>query len=167
MMLRVAAEMSNSENDPIFIDRDGERFVYVLDYMRDGNVTLPIYISKGSFLSDLQYYGLEVRDSKSILIGSRTCVSELLFCTKNHNAHIDRLSFGKECRMLAKQSVDKILSKHRSVTCISQRSSRTDCGRQKQYHCFEKFLRSMVYKSCTSNKMVDIGQAPLEQRFCE
>jgi BTB/POZ domain len=60
MMLRVLSEMKVDEEttDPIFIDRDSTRFGYVLDYMRDGKVTLPITISKDCFVSDLNYFGI-------------------------------------------------------------------------------------------------------------
>jgi len=46
---------------PIFVDRDGDRFRYVLDYMRDGQkVNLPILtVAKEGFLKDLEYYGFE------------------------------------------------------------------------------------------------------------
>jgi BTB/POZ domain len=69
----VAAKSYNASNDkktvelprqqkqlPIFIDRDSNRFSYVLDYMRDGCiVVLPVSISKESFLTDLEYYCFE------------------------------------------------------------------------------------------------------------
>lgn len=59
MMLRVLGDLADNEKtDPIFIDRDSTRFGYILDYMRDGKVTLPITISKDSFVSDLNYYGI-------------------------------------------------------------------------------------------------------------
>lgn len=48
-------------NDPMFIDRNGERFQYVLDYMRDSPkvVPLPVTVSKDSVLNDLEYFGFE------------------------------------------------------------------------------------------------------------
>lgn len=68
MMLRAVSELMEydqneakvrtSKIEPVFIDRNGDRFDYVLDYMRNGSVTLPITISKDSFLSDLDYYNI-------------------------------------------------------------------------------------------------------------
>jgi BTB/POZ domain len=49
-----------NKNTPIFIDRNGERFQYVLDYMRDGSVQLPMTISKESLLKDMEYYGFDI-----------------------------------------------------------------------------------------------------------
>lgn len=49
---------ASTEDNEIFIDRNGERFQYVLDYMRDGRVELPRSVSKSLFQADLDYYGL-------------------------------------------------------------------------------------------------------------
>jgi hypothetical protein len=64
-LLAMSASKSWQE-DPtaeIFIDRDGDRFRYILDYMRDGNVVLPCTVSKEAVLADLEYYGIEFDDS--------------------------------------------------------------------------------------------------------
>ena len=43
---------------PIFIDRNGERFQYVLDYMRDdGTVYLPNDIPPDAIIAELEYFG--------------------------------------------------------------------------------------------------------------
>ena len=51
------------QSDPdstLFIDRNGERFQCVLDYMRDGEVILPgNAVSKESLLREFEYYGFE------------------------------------------------------------------------------------------------------------
>jgi hypothetical protein len=46
----------------IYIDRDGERFKYVLDYLRYGKVSLPLSIPKEMFLLDMEYYGFAYRN---------------------------------------------------------------------------------------------------------
>ena len=38
----------------IFIDRNGERFQYVLDYMRDDFVLLPLSIPRAQLISDME-----------------------------------------------------------------------------------------------------------------
>lgn len=50
----------------MFIERDGERFRYCLDYMRDNKVFLPPTVAKGALLLDLEYYGFENVDTTSI-----------------------------------------------------------------------------------------------------
>ena len=51
---------NEGKDEPLFIDRDGERFRYVLDFMRDGpKVSLPVTVSKEGFLKDLDYFGFD------------------------------------------------------------------------------------------------------------
>lgn len=80
LLARAASEVwQSSDNDtgeggdtriysvkPISIERDGERFRYCLDYMRDGKVRLPLTESKAALLHELQYYGFEDVDGNSI-----------------------------------------------------------------------------------------------------
>jgi hypothetical protein len=50
----------------VFIDRDGTRFQYVLDYMRDQKVHLAMNVSKDSILMELEYFGFANVDGDSI-----------------------------------------------------------------------------------------------------
>ena len=43
---------------PVFIDRDGDTFRSVLDYLRYGSITLPMTVSKEMFLRDMDFYGI-------------------------------------------------------------------------------------------------------------
>eukprot|EP00854_Cymbomonas_tetramitiformis_P010903 gene10903-12900_t len=45
--------------DPIFIERDGERFRYCLDYLRDGRAVLPWSESREAVLHEFDYYGID------------------------------------------------------------------------------------------------------------
>lgn len=45
-----------SEIDVIFVDRNGLRFAYCLDYVRDGEVAIPSSITVESLVRDLEYY---------------------------------------------------------------------------------------------------------------
>ncbi len=49
----------------IFIDRDGLLFRFVLNYLRDGKVVLPITVDKNTFLHELSYYGIAMEDDSS------------------------------------------------------------------------------------------------------
>eukprot|EP00985_Skeletonema_marinoi_P019529 scaffold11238_cov150-Skeletonema_marinoi.AAC.3 len=44
--------------EPVFIDRNGNIFEYVLDYLRYGSIELPRNVPKSSFERDLDFYGL-------------------------------------------------------------------------------------------------------------
>jgi hypothetical protein len=52
------------QQDPkaeIFVERDGTLFQFVLSYLRDGKVCLPLTTAK-TVLDELSYYGAEVLD---------------------------------------------------------------------------------------------------------
>ena len=76
MLSRLASETwcSGDQNgsdvtnaDALFIERDGERFKYCLDYMRDGGVVnLPSKVPKEALLLDLDYYGFQDVDLSTI-----------------------------------------------------------------------------------------------------
>ena len=55
----VSKEWGHDDDDIIFIDRNGYRFQYVLDYMRDQEVNLPMTESIEATKRELEYYGLE------------------------------------------------------------------------------------------------------------
>ena len=53
---------TNIHGDAIFIDRDGQLFRHVLNYLRDGKVVLPIAIHMNTFLHELSFYGIHLTD---------------------------------------------------------------------------------------------------------
>lgn len=60
MLARIASEeWEQDEQSEIFIERDGARFKYCLDVLRDGKVSLPPTVSKSAILEDLIYYGVD------------------------------------------------------------------------------------------------------------
>ena len=86
--------------DPLFIDRDGERFRYVLDYMRDGpEIALPITVSKESLVKDLEYFGFENVNPKDISI--RPSCSVYVDALNQMNKLDDELGAKHEYSMLA------------------------------------------------------------------
>ena len=87
--------------NPIFIDRDGERFKYVLDGYRDGCIILPRTVSIGSLENELRYFGLSkipIRQERptfdECLSGSKEGLLELT--VKLHETYSDQK---KEFRM--------------------------------------------------------------------
>ena len=60
MLAKSASEQWQTDPEKeIFIDRDGATFGHVLNYLRDGKVSLPITIRKETLLSELEYYGVD------------------------------------------------------------------------------------------------------------
>jgi hypothetical protein len=72
MLTRLVSETwqnEESSNEAIFIDRDGERFAFVLDYLRYGQVQLPATMSKDALMKDMDYYGI-LADGGKILVSN-------------------------------------------------------------------------------------------------
>jgi len=67
------------QKDPeseVFIERDGEMFRHVLNYLRDGGkVKLPLTVTKDGFLLELEYYCVDGIDERnvddSLIMGSQ------------------------------------------------------------------------------------------------
>lgn len=57
----LAQMAEQSPNQPIYVAGDGDRFEYVLNYMRDGVVYLPAAVSKKSLLVDMDDYGFDTK----------------------------------------------------------------------------------------------------------
>lgn len=68
MLARLVSDTWQKDPDKeIFIDRDGDRFRYILDYMRHQKVSLPVTdLTKHALLQELEYFGFENVDSEAI-----------------------------------------------------------------------------------------------------
>jgi hypothetical protein len=56
MLARIASETWQKDpTETIFINGDGERFRYVLDYLRTGSIFLPLTVPKPAVLKDLEW----------------------------------------------------------------------------------------------------------------
>ena len=58
MLERSASKVWNEGGDEVFIEGNGHRFQYVLDFMRHEKVTLPSSESIDAFLTEMEYYGI-------------------------------------------------------------------------------------------------------------
>jgi len=75
MPTRSASEHWHSDDSSeIYIDRNGSRFQYVLDYLRDGRVVLPISECKEAIISELEYYSIDY--DEDYIIHSSTSQSQ-------------------------------------------------------------------------------------------
>jgi BTB/POZ domain len=78
MLARSADELWHEDPESeIFVERNGDRFQYVLDYLRDGRAFLPMGVPKDAFLGDLEYYCLEGVDESKIE-RKLTCAAQVL-----------------------------------------------------------------------------------------
>jgi hypothetical protein len=84
---------TEESQSPLFIDRDGERFSFVLDFLRHGKVALPFTVTKESLLLDLDFYGIQVADRSKVEYAASpsafSCLQrikdeeQLLYCLSN------------------------------------------------------------------------------------
>lgn len=65
-----STKSSGGMDEAIFIDRDFRRFRYVLDYVRDRQVHLPMTESREAFQKELEYYGFDDIQEDAIVIGT-------------------------------------------------------------------------------------------------
>jgi K+ channel tetramerisation domain. len=81
MLSKSASEQwqKDPKSDEIFIERNGVRFQYVLDYMRDGKVDVPLSQTKASILAELDYFGIDVAD-KTVIDCSKTIATRGIAC---------------------------------------------------------------------------------------
>jgi hypothetical protein len=115
---KVWANDDHDPNDAHFIDRNGDRFQYVLDYMRDRQVNLPMTMSKGAFLKEMEYYNFDGVEDSSIFVGTVEDATYLADVVPNHvyeederlmtlikeaNKSIEECAFLKE----TKESIEK------------------------------------------------------------
>lgn len=63
MLSRLVSDtwLENPESE-VFIDRDGDIFSYILNYLRYGEVVLPHNMPKEGFLRDLDFYGIPIEE---------------------------------------------------------------------------------------------------------
>ena len=67
MLARMVSEQWQEDScAEIFIERDGSRFKYVLDYLRDGNVLLPVSFAREKLLEELKYFCIEVSQPSAV-----------------------------------------------------------------------------------------------------
>eukprot|EP00978_Attheya_sp_CCMP212_P018848 scaffold52077_cov52-Attheya_sp.AAC.3 len=83
MLARSASQVWQQDPESeIFMERNGIRFQYVLDYLRDGNVFLPVTESKEALIHDLNYFGINanddmINDSDSKLYSTSSAMSAI------------------------------------------------------------------------------------------
>jgi hypothetical protein len=88
MLARMASETWQKDRElTLFIDENGERFQYCLDYMRHNEVWLPLDVPKEVLLRDLDFYGFSNVDPETIRGGSSNLAAaqHLAKCKNDHD----------------------------------------------------------------------------------
>ena len=94
-MVNAHWQNGNNTDEPIFIDRDGDNFRYVLAYMRDHRVTLPITVPVANLRADLAYYAFP-EPKESDIVSERLdkaipFVVSLTICSSANDDHMEKL----------------------------------------------------------------------------
>jgi hypothetical protein len=105
MLSRSASQHWNNDDGDktIFIDQDGQRFRYCLEYMRNGTVQLPLTESKSAVLQDLIYYGFQNVDPDTINDSSAIIEATNFVCAHAENAKNKIQAIEQTIRDLQKQ----------------------------------------------------------------
>jgi hypothetical protein len=124
MLAKICSDTWQSDpTSEVFINRDGERFRYVLDYLRDGSVALPLSIPKAAFLKELEYFGFEGVDAGSITVdysSANEASNYIAECYAN---------FKKECQARVNDLEMKINYHYLALACYKSFSDGGDLKR--------------------------------------
>ena len=75
---RLAAKaLKDGTDDPIFIDRDGDLFLFVLNFLREGEVDLPMTVPRKAFMAEIRYYGIAYDWGSIRQFGAPSLLSEV------------------------------------------------------------------------------------------
>lgn len=64
----------NEPGKPLFIDRDGDKFALVLDYLRYGSIDSPPSVPQTMIQRELDYYGVVARNTENCGVRTMTFV---------------------------------------------------------------------------------------------
>jgi hypothetical protein len=74
----ISGKWKEGEGDEeIFIDRDGRRFGYILEYLRSDRVHLPHLSARSALMEEFEYFGIDADESKILVQHDFMCLDEL------------------------------------------------------------------------------------------
>jgi hypothetical protein len=174
MLARMTSE--TWQKDPevtLFIERNGECFQYCLDYMRDGEVWLPLNAPKEGILLDLDYFGFEEVDTTKIHGGSSNLAAarHLVKCKKEHE---QVLSTCMESVKAAETALKAAEATRRENVKAAKTTSTCE---EVAYECFvrssrgESLAMSLIHSSepvlCESAKIAVANQAEFQDHLAK
>ena len=94
MLSKLISETWEKKPDkPVFIDRDGDLFSHVLNYLRYGSIELPPSVPQSMFERELDYYGISITPSSV----SKLSLGELTQHLTEHKRKWELFLFAVEC----------------------------------------------------------------------
>ncbi len=134
--LKIETDLRDEDNEgeefsvEIFIDRDGLLFRHVLNYLRDGKITIPVTVAKSAILRELEYYGVDA-DATSVEICTQATARGAL----SINRLIQSLEHEELCVRFARICIDRYKNKARDDEF--QFFMRHDCADKVDYEACE------------------------------
>lgn len=113
MLARLVSDTWQEDpNKSVFIDRDGDIFAQVLNYLRYGSITLPDNIVKDMFLRDLDFYGIvpEEDSVKSASEGWASKIDDRRDKIKDYGDKMRQLQLEYDIEFLANHCASKYIS---------------------------------------------------------
>ena len=138
------ATTNSVKDETIFIDRDGQLFRHVLNYLRDGRVILPIAMDKNTFLHELSYYGIHVNDDDcaNITVNTEANAHSVL----QINGLIASLEKEESCIRFARLCIVQFKEKGSTgLSTTTHSSSRNGSSKGRGGHEFVFVVRSTDY----------------------
>ena len=180
MLARSASETWQQDPETeIFLERNGIRFQYVLDYLRDGKVFLPVTESKEALIQDLKYFGIEangdmINDSDSKLYTMPSGMSAIRKELSELELEIARLELDRASKNLAVKCVKEFYSSAASHEVRSFKIRRNTVafgsmsnGGNKIEMCnrhLEKFRLKMKSENCNAYDFVLVSVQELVKK---
>ena len=172
ILARMTSELwlgsDKAKDEPIFIERNGERFQYCLDYMRDGRVSVSTAASKDGIMKDLEYYGLEGVDPSAIekatgrvLIDARRNMGEMVLDARKN---LGEMQLRALCKKVAIDSVDTYLSSGKTDLTIDltlRESVREDTWKNKGKDLIDETLAEFGFQTKSINYVIKGGFSDL------
>eukprot|EP00579_Thalassiosira_antarctica_P011451 CAMPEP_0201925696 /NCGR_PEP_ID=MMETSP0903-20130614/14854_1 /ASSEMBLY_ACC=CAM_ASM_000552 /TAXON_ID=420261 /ORGANISM="Thalassiosira antarctica, Strain CCMP982" /LENGTH=258 /DNA_ID=CAMNT_0048463405 /DNA_START=18 /DNA_END=794 /DNA_ORIENTATION=- len=97
LAMLISDRWNDDPSKPIFIDRDGDIFAHVLNYLRYGSIELPNGLPKSMFQRELGFYGITSNDNcvqQNTSIGEMKIIKEKI---DNAELHHDMLLVALYC----------------------------------------------------------------------
>ena len=153
MLYSAAAERWQTDpNATIFIQGNGERFQYCLDYMLRQRVHLPLTIPKAAVLADLDYYGFP--DVDPLHVTGNSVIDEVMDQITEVNEKLrdlarktEEVKLKKACLLLAIEFYAKVVHTESLTITISQ-AQRDDMQLQPFFDSFRNENNLKIFNDC-------------------
>jgi len=123
LAVMVSERWQDDPNSSIFIDRDGEHFRHILNYLRYGSVSLPLSVSKEDFLHDMDFYCIPVTEGsveETRFVSMQTMIQAITQGSSSLQSSARALARGGESLAAAKRCLAELATTAETVMNVYQ-----------------------------------------------